>query len=251
MASSTRLTDGSMHTTDDVAAMGSQGVVASAAASDDVDWANFQPEPTNYHDEPADDEELELVRKQEAERTAEFEDKEEKERLEAAEKAMSWTAYQSENGKIDHALEAAEEEAADAAVVDDAASEAESSADEDAEAAAAEERYESVAAEEESASASAYASSSSVPSEDAEQEKKHGYRAPATHLTDGSASAADPAPGAPAPPRLRGCGDSTHQRIGEQGPPAGPAGVRGSPRLRRRGRPRRGEQHPEGCLRRG
>ena len=199
VASSTRLTDGSMHTTDDVAAMGSQGVVASAAASDDVDWANFQPEPTNYHDEPADDEELELVRKQEAERAAEFEDKEEKERLEAAEKAMSWTAYQSENGKIDHALEAAEEEAADAAVVDDAASEAESSADEDAEAAAAEERYESVAAEEESASASAYASSSSVPSEDAEQEKKHGYRAPATHLTDGSASAADPAPGAPAP----------------------------------------------------
>ena len=158
---------------DEVAAMGSQG--AAAASDDSIDWANFVPEPTNYHDEPADDEELELVRKQEAERAAEFEDKEEKERLEAAEKAMSWTAYQSENGKIDHALETAEEETADAAVVD-AASEAESSADEDAEAAAAEERYESAAAEEESASAS----SSSVPSEDAEQEKKPGYRAPAT-----------------------------------------------------------------------
>ena len=191
VASSTRLTDGSMHD-DEVAAMGSQG--AAAASDDSIDWANFVPEPTNYHDEPADDEELELVRKQEAERAAEFEDKEEKERLEAAEKAMSWTAYQSENGKIDHALETAEEETADAAVVD-AASEAESSADEDAKAAAAEERYESAAAEEESASAS----SSSVPSEDAEQEKKPGYRAPATRLTDGSASAADPAPAAPKP----------------------------------------------------
>ena len=36
-------------------------------------------------------------------------------------------------------------------------------------------------------------------SEDAEQEKKPGYRAPATRLTDGSASAADPAPATPKP----------------------------------------------------
>jgi len=179
---------------DDVAAMGARGVEA-AASDDSVDWAHFVPEPTNYHDDPADDEEAELVRKQEAERAAEFEDKEEKERIEAAEKAMSWTAYQSENGKIDHSLEAAEDEAADAAVVDaasDAASDDAYEAESSYEAAAAEDRYESVAEEES-------ASSSSFPSEDAEQEKKPGYRAPATHLTDGSADAAEPAPGAPKP----------------------------------------------------
>ena len=192
VASSTRLTGGS--TRDDVAAMGAQGVEA-AASDDSVDWAHFVAEPTNYHDDPADDEEAELVRKQEAERAAEFEDKEEKERIEAAEKAMSWTAYQSENGKIDHSLEAAEDEAADAAVVDaasDAASDDAYEAESSYEAAAAEDRYESVAEEES-------ASSSSFPSEDAEQEKKPGYRAPATHLTDGSADAAEPASGAPKP----------------------------------------------------
>ena len=184
VASSTKLTDGS-------ASLGdiSYEDIDTEVASVGNDWANYVAEPTNYHDAPANDEQAEEQRKSEAEQFVELEDKEEKEEAEKAMKAMQWTSYESENGKIDHALEAAEEAAAEE---DAAASTSTTTASDEIETLDHQEEAEAVVAKAEEAEA------------DSEAEKKTGYRAPATHLTDGSASPAERAPGAADPAKPHG-----------------------------------------------
>tara|TARA_B110000008_G_C16823722_1_gene505689 strand:- start:450 stop:980 length:531 start_codon:yes stop_codon:yes gene_type:complete len=104
-------------------------------------------------------------------------------------KAMQWTSYESENGKIDHALEAAEEAAAEKEAT---ASTSTTASDE----------METLDHQEEAEAVVAKAEEAEEANDDAE--KKTGYRAPATHLTDGSASPAERAPGAADPAKPHG-----------------------------------------------